>query len=315
MNCNKFLPEGSLINTKENILLTSSVKMLEQARKDNSIIEGLVSICDSDHNLIIELNGLNGIIEHKESAIGIDDGSTREIAIISKVGKPVACIVSEIDTSSSPAIIRLSRKRAQEKALEHMINKYSPGDVIPAKITHLEPFGAFVDIGCGIISFIGIETISVSRISHPKDRFTVGSSIYSVITKIDKNSNRISLSHRELLGTWSENASLFSPGQTVRGVVRGIENYGIFIELTPNLSGLAEYCSNLHIGDTVSVYIKSIIPEKMKIKLVIIDTLREPHKNIIDCTNYFITEGKMDTWHYSPEVCIKKKIKTVFPSF
>jgi len=42
MNCNKFLPEGSLINTKENILLTSSVKMLEQARKDNSIIEGLV---------------------------------------------------------------------------------------------------------------------------------------------------------------------------------------------------------------------------------------------------------------------------------
>ena len=42
-----------------------------------------------------------------------------------------------------------------------------------------------------------------------------------------------------MLGTWAENAALFSPGQTVTGVVRSVEDYGIFVELTPNLAGLA----------------------------------------------------------------------------
>ena len=58
-----------------------------------------------------------------------------------------------------------------------MLENYKSGDVINAKVTHLEPFGAFVDIGCGIIGLLSIENISVSRISHPKDRFYVGQNI------------------------------------------------------------------------------------------------------------------------------------------
>ena len=77
--------------------------------------------------------------------------------------------------------------------------------------------------------------------------------------------NRISLSHKELLGTWEENAAFFNAGDTVEGIVRGIEPYGVFVELTPNLSGLSEPRDGLREGERVCVYIKSIIPEKMKI--------------------------------------------------
>ena len=56
------------------------------------------------------------------------------------------------------------------------------------------------------------------------------------------------------------------------GYVLKIEDYGIFVELTPNLAGLAEVRPNTKIGQSVSVYIKSIIPEKMKIKLIIVET-------------------------------------------
>ena len=90
--------------------------------------------------------------------------------------------------------------------------------------------------------------------------------------------NRIFVSHRELLGTWEENAARFSAGQTAAGVIRSIESYGIFIELTPNLAGLAELQDSrtsgldLSPGRSATVYIKSIIPERMKIKLVLIDT-------------------------------------------
>ena len=59
----------------------------------------------------------------------------------------------------------------------------------------------------------------------------------------------------------------------MRGVVRSIEPYGVFIELTPNLSGLAEPRADLRPGMAVSVYIKSILPQRMKVKLTVIDVL------------------------------------------
>ena len=81
--------------------------------------------------------------------------------------------------------------------------------------------------------------------------------------------DRIVLTLRELLGTWSENAACFAAGETVVGIVRSVEDYGVFIEIAPNLAGLAEPDTALHPGQTVSVYIKSILPDKMKIKLVV----------------------------------------------
>lgn len=148
--------------------------------------------------------------------------------------------------------------------------------MIPACVTHLEPFGAFVDVGCGVVSFIGIENISVSRIFHPRERFSCGQMIRAAVLGTDPAALRIHLTHRELLGTWAQNAALFHAGETVRGIVRSLEPYGIFIELAPNLSGLAERRAGLREGDHVSVYIKSILPERMKVKLNVIDTLRRP---------------------------------------
>lgn len=110
-----------------------------------------------------------------------------------------------------------------------------PGDIISARVTHLEPFGCFVDIGCGIASLLPIDAISVSRIAHPSDRFRVGEEIRVVVRGRDEK-NRITLTHRELLGTWEENAAAFCAGDTVPGIVRSVEDYGIFIELTPNLA-------------------------------------------------------------------------------
>ena len=191
------------------------------------------------------------------------------------------------------------------------INTLMPGDIIPAKVTHLENFGAFVDIGCGIVSLLSIDSISVSRISHPCARLSVGDSVYTVIKKIDER-GRIYVTERELLGSWEENVSRFSEGQTVTGIVRSVENYGIFVELTPNLAGLAEYKENIYPEQTAAVYIKSIIPDKMKVKLIIIDTTdmpkqRQPLKYFIDPdqTNH------IDFWTYSPKGC-KKIIESSF---
>ena len=181
------------------------------------------------------------------------------------------------------------------------------GDIIEARVTHLEQFGCFVDIGCGISSLIPIDAISVSRISHPADRFAVGDMIKAVVkSNID---GRICLTHKELLGTWEENAAQFEVGETVSGIVRSVEDYGVFVELAPNLAGLAELRHDIRTGESVSVYIKSLIPEKMKIKLIIVDVC-EKYQNTSKL-KYYMNDEHIDEWRYTPEGSAKV-IETVF---
>ena len=116
------------------------------------------------------------------------------------------------------------------------------------------------------------------------------------VTAVDPTACRFYLSHKELLGTWLENASAFAPGDAVTGIVRGVREYGVFIELAPNLSGLADWREDLEPGDTVAVYIKSIRPETRKIKLQVIENLgptQEPGP-----LRYFITDGSVKDWTY-----------------
>lgn len=304
-----YFPEGTKLQDAENLNAMQSVEQLHLAAKRGQILEALAISCTAAHDLVVELPCGRAIIPRVECARGITEGTTRDIAILSRVGRPVSFEV--VDALSTP--ILLSRKRAQERVIDWAMCELTAGDIISAKVTHLEPFGAFVDIGCGVPSFIGIEHLSVSRIFHPSERFSVGQSIYAAILGVDPEKERVLLTHKELLGTWEENAAFFQPCETVPGVVRSIESYGIFVELTPNLSGLAEYRPNLQNGDRVSVYIKSIVSARMKIKLNIIDRLcdQPPFQPPL---HYFITEGRLTEWVYSPPDCTSRHIATVFAS-
>lgn len=304
----EFLPEGKLINDRENLAFLSSASGLREAMRTQKILEAPAVICDSGHNLTVKLGDFRGIIPREEGALGIRDGSVRDIAVISRVNRPVCFVVTDIKTDQSGREYAvLSREKAQRMCLEGYINTLSRGDVVGAKITHLESFGAFADIGCGIVALMPIDSISVSRIEHPKERFCAGMEIKAVIKSIENG--RISLSHKELLGTWEQNAVNFCAGETVTGIVRSVENYGAFVELAPNLAGLAESREGVKTGQQASVYIKSIIPEKMKIKLIIIDTFdtrRSPAP-----PEYYFKGEHMSRFLYSPEGC-KKVIETVF---
>ena len=302
MSQGKYLPEGRLaanICTRETI---------ERAIREGAVLEAKAVRCTERHELVVDMDGIRGIIPREETAIGIENGRTREIAILSRVGKTVCFRVL---ARCGDAYI-LSRKAAQTEALEHYMNNVHIGEIIKCRVTHLENFGAFVDIGCGVISMIGIENISVSRIVHPSERFALRQDVYAVVTGKDPKNGRISLSHKELLGTWQQCASLLHPGETVSGVVRGVEDYGVFVELSPNISGLAEPKPGIKIGDNVSVYIKSINPERMKIKLLIIDSEDKCERRLISRKDYYLTEGIMHSWRYSPAECEDKIVQTVF---
>lgn len=292
----EFLPEGELFCKEDNKLFISSRKALEESMALNRTLEAPCIVCDSRHNLIIDFGFMKGMIPRSEGALGIEEGITRDIALISRVNKPVCFKVTGFTTDSfGRDTALLSRKAAQLECLQNYAESLTVGDVIGVKVTHLEQFGAFVDIGCGIPSLIPIDAISVSRISHPADRFFIGQKIFAVVKS--REGDKITLSHKELLGTWAENAANFTVGETVAGIIRSVESYGIFVELAPNLAGLAELRENVRINQQASVYIKAIIPEKMKIKLVIVDIC--DYSCINHTYDYYIDSGHIGKWVYS----------------
>ena len=293
-----YLPEGKLLSSAENQYYINNREKLYEACASEKILEAKVLLCDQQHNLHLNLGGVKAMIPREEGAMGIKEGTVRDIAVISRVNRPVSFVITDITTDSNGEMFALlSREKAQKKCFENYVSTLNKGDVVDARVTRLEAFGVFADIGCGVIALIPIDAISVSRIEHPKERFTVGMDIKAVIKSIDNG--RISLSHKELLGTWKENARLFSPGETVTGIIRSVESYGSFVELTPNLAGLAESHPGAKKGMQASVYIKSIIPAKMKIKLIIIDTFNYNYNP--QPPEYYTNENHISQFVYSPE--------------
>ena len=286
-----------------------SIAELRAAIASGEILQATALAFDTHRQLRFDLGGVRGVMPFAACAEGADTGAVRDIAVLTRVGRATCFVIESLeeDAEGRP-FCRLSRAKAQQMCREEYLDTLEPGDILPCAVTHIESFGAFCDVGCGISALLPIDCMSVSRISSPADRVSVGQQILCAIRSRDSQ-GRFVLTIRELLGTWAENAAAFTPGETVVGIVRSVEDYGTFVEIAPNLAGLAESCPDLRPGQAVSVYIKSILPEKMKIKLVIVNrALGQSHRFDL---HYFLTEGHIDRWVYStPES--KKQIVTEF---
>lgn len=309
MKQQEYCYEGKRLKSERNRYYSQSFDTIAEAMESGIILEGISYLCDSDRHLHVKIGEMEGIIPHSECVYTAKGLPEKDIAIISRVGKPVCFKIIGIERNElgEPKAI-CSRRDAQRECMREKINTLCTGDVIEARITRLDPFGAFCDIGCGIISLLPIDCMSVSRISHPRDRFRNGQIIKAVVKNAADEFGRITLTHRELLGTWEENAAKFTSGQTAAGIIRSIEDYGVFIELAPNLAGLAECRDDVEVGQSAAVFIKNIIPDRMKVKLAIIDC-SEREASIPDYD--YPDVDHIDRWKYSPDGC-EKLIESVF---
>ncbi|MCI8443986.1 MAG: 30S ribosomal protein S1 [Clostridia bacterium] len=267
MNALKFVPEGW-----NNEITQINQTNLNQYLENNQILQGLVKECDSNYNLYVNFeNGLNGVIPREEiEGINLqEDGLPKVNLCTGKVHKFVQFKVKEIDSQNR---VILSRKQVQEEALSWVKNDLKVGDKVTGIVKSIKPYGAFIEIGGGVVGLAHIEDLSVARIKTPYERVKIGQKVEVMVKSINREQGKIILSYKETLGSWEENAQKFTSGIKVKGKVRETEKNknGIFIELTPNLVGMAEYEEGLKYGQEVEVYIKKIDTNRKKVKLVIV---------------------------------------------
>ena len=263
MNTFRFVPEG----WKEEVE-NLSLQKIQEYKRQNKIIQGIVQSCDEQYNLHIQLgNEIEGIIPRSEVE-NIQEGVPDERLCTGKVHKYVQFKIENIENDNK---VLLSRKSVQQEALQYIKNTMKVGQYVTGIVKNIRPYGAFIEIGGGIVGLAHIEDLSVARIKTPYERLKIGQKVNVVVKSIDRYTGKVNLSYKETLGTWEENAQKFSTGMKVPGIIRETEKNknGIFIELTPNLVGMAEYSEGYEYGQKVNVYIKKIDKEKKKVKLLI----------------------------------------------
>ena len=162
-------------------------------------------------------------------------------------------------------------KTYTEKDVEWIKDNLNQKAKLKGKVKSIQSYGAFINLKGNIDALLPLKYISITRLKSPDELLKVGDEIDVVIKEYDESNNRITVSHKEFLGSWEENIKNFSVGSEYKGIVRGTTRGGVFIELMPNLVGLAEHKSGLVYGEKVDVLIKKISPENHKIKLVILD--------------------------------------------
>lgn len=250
-----------------------NVGQLEQIKNEEQVIDMYVETVDDSFNMIGYVgNKIKAILPRSEaSSVVNDDGLVDTKHIINKAGKRIeVCIKEIIKDSDDKTLVIASKKILELKVRRWMYMHLKPGMKLRGVVRGLTEYAAFVDVGGGVTGMLKTSDISEVVVNHASDILKLGQRIEVTVKKYDRDTGKIDLSYKENFGTFEDNIKNLKEGEIVEGVVRNRTRTGIFVELKPNLSGIADHVSGIEYGQKVLVSIKKINAERKKIKLIII---------------------------------------------
>ena len=240
---------------------------------EGAVVDAMVTGSNTG-GLEVTINSIRGFVPASQiDRFRVDDFSTY-------VNKKLTCVVVEVNPEKRKLVLsrRAILDRENEEKRKQLLTELEPGQLRDGVVTKLMDFGAFVDLG-GVEGLIHISKLSWSRVKHPSEVLTVGEKVRVKVEKIDADSNRISLSHRDTLEhPWKSVANQFAVNDIVKGTVTKIADFGAFVKIAPGIEGLvhvselayqrvAKVENVVKEGQEIEVKIQSIDPESQKISL------------------------------------------------
>jgi small subunit ribosomal protein S1 len=230
----------------------------------------------TDYGAFVELEqGIEGLIHVSEMSWSKKMKNPSKLV---SVGDQVEAVVSDVNTDTRR--ISLSLKDTQPDPWTGILERYAIGTEVTGKVRNLTDFGAFVEIEEGIDGLIHVSDMSwTKRIKHPSEVLRKGDDVKAVITHIDPENRRISLSIKEFLpNEWDEFKKRHQVGSVVEGVVTRIADFGVFVSIDGMVEGLMHVSETplargskpqdfYHEGQKVRAVILRIEDEEMKVGL------------------------------------------------
>ncbi|MCA9957194.1 MAG: S1 RNA-binding domain-containing protein, partial [Anaerolineales bacterium] len=173
----------------------------------------------------------------------------------------------------------LSAKSAQKDQRKELLNNLSIGDKFTGTVVNLKHYGAFIDIGDGLVGLLHISRMAWEHINKPDDLFSVGDEVEVLVDKIDVEKEKISLNRKALLPSpWQTFADKQAAGDLVEGEVTAVVDFGAFVRVDEGIEGLlhknemnvpndADPSDALAEGDVILVRIVQIDVEQERLSL------------------------------------------------
>jgi 4-hydroxy-3-methylbut-2-enyl diphosphate reductase len=267
-----------------------SKKRLEVNEHWNEINEALENKANIDVKVVKAVKG--GVIAvYKEVSgfIPLSQLSNKYVETADEfLGQVLSVKVTRVDQRRNRAVFShkavLSEER--QKQIDEIWSGLNVDDVVEGTVMRFTDYGAFVDLG-GIDGLLHISEISWGKLKHPDEVLKIEQKINVKILSMNREKGKISLSLKQTTPEpWSVINDNYSVGQTVKGTVVQLKEYGAFVELEPGLDGLvhisevankrvANIGDELTVGQEVNAKILDIDTERKRISLSIKDALGE----------------------------------------
>ncbi|MBI1858726.1 MAG: S1 RNA-binding domain-containing protein [Candidatus Melainabacteria bacterium] len=276
--------ENPVILSLKRVNLVQGWIKLEESKQANETIKGKVASLVKG-GIIVELFGIRGFVPTSQLRL-----KGNEQIIPSETSLPVKIL--ELDQRKNKLILSHKLAVQEEKAdlREKTMQNLELGQIVEGEVVRVTDFGAFIDLG-GIDGLLPISEFSWQRINHPQDVLSVGQKVELKVLKIDRDTNRISLSLKRMQNDpWNELEGKIQENQTIKGTVSKIANFGAFIEVHPGVEGLlpkAEITAEnenprvedyLSVGQEIEALVKRFAPEEHRLSLSLKD-LNSASKN------------------------------------
>jgi small subunit ribosomal protein S1 len=232
---------GNIVLSRRVLLEKERAELKDQTLeklKEGQIIEGIVKNL-TEYGAFIDLGGIDGLLHITDMSWGRVNHPSEMFQVGDQVRVKVLKFNSETERVS------LGLKQISEDPWTSAAERYTPGTVVKGKVVSLKDYGAFIELEQGIEGLVHISEMSwTRRVKHPSKVVAVGDAVEAVVLDIDPKQNRISLGMKQLEpNPYEALTSKYPPGTVVRGKVRNIADFGIFVEIEEGIDGL------VHISD------------------------------------------------------------------
>lgn len=238
----KFSRERGNIVLSRRVVLEAERKALKRDTinqlAEGVVMEGIVKNV-TDYGAFIDLGGIDGLLHITDMSWG----RVNHPAELLSVGQTVPVVVLKYDEDNER--VSLGMKQLHENPWEKVEANYQSGSRIKGTVVSLTDYGAFVRLDEGIEGLIHVSEMSWTRkIHHPAKVLSVGQEVEAVVLEVSAENQRISLGLKQLTpNPWEELAQDYPVGSHIKGKIRSVTDFGIFVNVKEDIDGL------VHVSD------------------------------------------------------------------